>query len=506
MYHAVKASTQLRAPFQSQWRLQNQWSRLRSLTSVSKQSPKQPNPSIAAMPLRDMPGPPVLANLARYTREGFRNHHTVIEKLFEQYGPTFQFAMPGKKVVYVCDPDDVERVFRAEGYPSSRGDLLMLATYHEQAKGLLRSFNGDDESWHVHRSAVAPKLLLRGVLKPFFPDLCNVADDTIARFKEGRNLGIEYHLNKLAGESVAVLLFGECIGVNAESPNPSAKDFIKAVNGYFSAEAKLMFSIPLHKYVKTPTLKELYHCLDKQWKITRHFLDKVNQERSPLAKQCLVHRLAKEDKIPQEEVLQICQGLFAGGTHTTASNLLVTLHILSKYPEAQQRMYDEIEAVLPDKQQPTLDQILQMRYVRASLKEAFRIQPSPIGNIRRLQLPVVVGGYEVPPGIMIFLSAVASKSIQKKKYGADFESFRPERWLRGTEDKIHPFASLPFGFGPRMCAGKRFAELEMYIFLVRLLQKYEIVESSHEDDQVEWYFNVVHNPTTPYNLKLKKRM
>ena len=105
-------------------------------SSVSKHSSlKQPNPSIAAMPLRDMPGPPVLANLARYAREGFRNHHTIIEKLFEQYGPTFQFAMPGKKVVYVCDPDDVERVFRAEGYPSSRGDLLMSATYHEQEKG-----------------------------------------------------------------------------------------------------------------------------------------------------------------------------------------------------------------------------------------------------------------------------------------------------------------------------------------------------------------------------------
>ena len=33
-------------------------------------------------------------------------------------------------------------------------------------------------------------------------------------------------------------------------------------------------------------------------------------------------------------------------------------------------------------------------------------------------------------------------------------SFIPERWNKGVEDKIHPFSSLPFGFGPRSCYGE----------------------------------------------------
>ena len=37
----------------------------------------------------------------------------------------------------------------------------------------------------------------------------------------------------------------------------------------------------------------------------------------------------------------------------------------------------------------------------------------------------------------------------------DAESFVPERWLRGGDaaQEISPFASVPFGYGPRSCLG-----------------------------------------------------
>ena len=46
-------------------------------------------------------------------------------------------------------------------------------------------------------------------------------------------------------------------------------------------------------------------------------------------------------------------------------------------------------------------------------------------------------------------------TARSEKYFKDPLEFRPERWLRENKDEIHAFSNLSFGFGTRMCLGKR---------------------------------------------------
>lgn len=58
-----------------------------------------------------------------------------------------------------------------------------------------------------------------------------------------------------------------------------------------------------------------------------------------------------------------------------------------------------------------------------------------------------------------------------EKYFPRCREFLPERWLREDEEVRHGFASLPFGYGRRMCLGRRFAELEMIIVISKVRNK-----------------------------------
>lgn len=58
------------------------------------------------------------------------------------------------------------------------------------------------------------------------------------------------------------------------------------------------------------------------------------------------------------------------------------------------------------------------------------------------------------------------------EYVTEAHRFLPERWLKpsqgGFDGNLHPFASLPYGYGARMCLGRRFADLEMQILLCKV--------------------------------------
>ena len=87
---------------------------------------------------------------------------------------------------------------------------------------------------------------------------------------------------------------------------------------------------------------------------------------------------------------------------------------------------------------------------------------------------------------------------QDPKQFPDPEKFIPERWIENKKE-IHPFSVRNFSHGPRMCIGKRFAELEIQVAVTKLLQNFQIEWAADYD--LETFTELIITPTKPLILK-----
>merc|ERR1719233_1175596 len=115
---------------------------------------------------------------------------------------------------------------------------------------------------------------------------------------------------------------------------------------------------------------------------------------------------------------------------------------------------------------------------------------------------MVLGGYSIPKGTTVIRCGILASNDDK--YYKDADKFLPERWLRGCphNQKVDPFTSLPFGHGPRACIGQRFAKLELYMILFKLVQKYRL-EYHHPPVQID--FTGIGHPDKDVKIRLLPR-
>lgn len=88
------------------------------------------------------------------------------------------------------------------------------------------------------------------------------------------------------------------------------------------------------------------------------------------------------------------------------------------------------------------------------------------------------------------------------EYFNDPLSFQPERWMGESRKQIHPFVSLPFGYGNRMCVGRRFAELELYMATAKVIYNFELELVT---EQIDFRHAFIIIPGHPIAIKFNPR-
>ena len=199
----------------------------------------------------------------------------------------------------------------------------------------------------------------------------------------------------------------------------------------------------------------------------------MGQDKSVLEK--LMERAGPKSQIP---VVMAMDAIMAG-IDTTGSTLAFLLYDLAVNPDHQEKLYNEIVEVVGERGRVTEARLKKLSHLKACFQESQRMKPAVSTIARVTQQDMVLGGYQVPRGKVALI--MMSHTMMQEDNFDNSRLFQPERWLRGspTYHNAHPFAALPFGFGPRMCIGRRFAELEVFIVVIKLLQKFRL-EYHHE--------------------------
>jgi cytochrome P450 len=85
-----------------------------------------------------------------------------------------------------------------------------------------------------------------------------------------------------------------------------------------------------------------------------------------------------------------------------------------------------------------------------------------------------INGITVPKGTIVFIP-IAAINFDETVWGPDVDKFIPDRWEKLPET-VTNYSYLTFLQGPRSCIGRRFAETEMKVLLVALIQRLQFDE------------------------------
>lgn len=164
------------------------------------------------------------------------------------------------------------------------------------------------------------------------------------------------------------------------------------------------------------------------------------------------------------------------GHDTTTSGISFTIYQLALNPHVQDKIYEEIVAVLGKNHKSvelTYQLLQEFKYLEMAIKEGLRLFPSVPFIGRNLVEDIELDGITLPAGQDILIPIYMIH--RNPEVYPDPERYDPERFSDSAESKRGPYDYIPFSAGARNCIGQRFAMLEMKTALIKLISNYRIL-------------------------------
>ncbi|KAK2626072.1 hypothetical protein QTJ16_004334 [Diplocarpon rosae] len=412
---------------------------------------------------------------------------------------TKEAKIAGNRVIFTADPENVRAILATQFTDYGKGEPF----HREWAPFLGDSiFTTDLDQWHASRQLIRPQFVRDRVsdLEVFETHvqilIRKIVEGGCVKGIEGSEIEVSDLFFRYTLDAATHFLLGSSLGSLEVPEQAFAEAFgeVQRVQNIIARAGPLKKLVPrasFHAGIKTinsfvnPYIEQALALSPAE------LTSKTKSEQG----YTFLHALAsftRDRTVLRDQLVAV----LLAGRDTTASTLSWTFYELARHPEMVRKLRTEIFQQVGLERAPTYADLKGMKYLQNVMHETLRLYPVVPFNVRLALKDTTLprgGGPDglSPVGILkdtpIGYSTLVMQrrpdltpplsipsSLNSPSSTVSVRDFAPERWATWQPK---PWTYIPFNGGPRICIGQQFALTEMGYTIVRLLQRFERVES-----------------------------
>ncbi|MEV0025983.1 cytochrome P450 [Streptomyces atroolivaceus] len=404
-------------------------------------------------------GLPLLGSLPQFGKDPL----AFFERL-RGYGDMVRWRFGRNDCVFISDPEHIGELL-TETERTFDQPLLGIAFRTIMGNGVVVARGTE---WRRKRSLVQPSVRPRQV-KSYASTMTACALELAGTWSDGRRVDVKREMAALTQKIAVRTIFGVDTPADAESMGRAMDIAQQEIGKEFSGLGAV-----LPDWVPTPgrsRIRKAAAVIDAEVArvVARH--RDGDGERPDLLSRLLTAVDETGARLSDKEIRDETVTLYIGGHETTSSTLVWAWYLLSRTPHALAALTEELDRVLGDRD-PGIEDYAQLPYAQAVVKETLRLYPTIWLVTAIAKEGARIGGVPMPEGTRVWSSQWVTH--RDGRWFTEPEAFRPERWDAEGGDEIPEYAWYPFGGGPRVCLGTRFAMVESVLILAVLARRFEL--------------------------------
>lgn len=373
------------------------------------------------------------------------------------------------RIHYVASPDLIEEMLVARADAFARDALTNNALAGPIDRESL--FFSEGAEWKWQRRAVAPAFRHENLLAlvPSFEKCARAQADEWRNLPAGETIDVMRAMSRTTFAVIERAVFGASEDFDGEA-------FLAALGPVLASIGWRMlvalFSLPA-KWTPHPGF---FSARAASRRLHEETVKLLAARRADQAERRDILGLLLSAKDPESgrvmadaELIANLNALLLAGHETAAVALGWSLWLLAKDQASQERLREEVATVAGD-DDISPETVEQLVFTRQVLQEAMRLFPPAAAIGRQPRADTTLGPHRVSKNEPIYILLWClhrHEGLWDEPHAFDPDRFAPEK-----VKARHRYAYLPFGAGPRICAGMGFAMLEMATILATLVRDF----------------------------------